>query len=162
MRGNSDARSKFKNENKVDLCSQCGKPAVAKVSNIYLCVEHNLQFEQAEQMQHNRLVDLGNISRQLLYESIFGIVTPPHPSPTYSPFPGDSMTLNNINVDRSTIGALNTGNIASLDIVMTRIHDQPELYQAIKNFTEAILNSTEIPMMSRTKSLSSYHFFLLR
>jgi hypothetical protein len=68
------------------------------------------------------------------------VVIPPPPSD------GDELTFNNINVDRSTIGAINTGFVSNLDTSITVMQDlgQQELALNIKELTQAILDSKDI------------------
>jgi hypothetical protein len=62
------------------------------------------------------------------------------------PFIGDNLTLHNINVSGSTISSINTGVIHNLDASITVMQSQnrPELADAIKELTCAIIETNEI------------------
>jgi len=56
------------------------------------------------------------------------------------------VTLNNIRVDKSTIGVLNTGTIQSVDTAVTTLQQSGEerLSQAILQLAQAVLANTEV------------------
>jgi len=123
-------------------CRQCGKPAIVEG----LCVEHYFTWVQAQYM----LFCMAAANLNLLSEEISagtGGLMPPHriviPPP---PYRGDSMTFNNINVDRSNIGAINTGIIDNLDATITIMQSRgdSQLAEAVKELTEAIIKSEDI------------------
>jgi hypothetical protein len=66
--------------------------------------------------------------------------------PKPPPFIGGSLTLNNISVSGSTIGAINTGTIQTIDasITVLRSGGESDLAAAVKRLTEAIIASNEI------------------
>lgn len=63
-----------------------------------------------------------------------------------NPFGGGNIAFNNINVNQSTIGALNTGTISNLDLAITLMKSQGEneLAEVVKELTEAVIKSNEI------------------
>jgi len=76
------------------VCSQCGKPAIVQYGDIWLCVDCNLKFQQAEQIRYSR-----SISRQnyLAYQIELAASLPIGmlgrvPAPQ-SPFQGNTFTL---------------------------------------------------------------------
>jgi len=109
-----------------------------------LCVEHHLKMQQATYLQVSmNAANLNFIRGQI--EASTGVplsqmeVPPP-------PFIGDNLTLNNINVSNSTIGAINTGTIQNLDTSITIMKNRGEddLGKAIAELTEALINSNEV------------------
>lgn len=76
-----------------------------------------------------------------------GYILPPNrieiPRP---PFWGDQLTLNNINVSQSTIGAINTGTVQQLDSAITLFagQGQGEIATAVKDLTQAIIDNVEL------------------
>jgi len=63
-----------------------------------------------------------------------------------NPFVSGNIALNNINVNQSTIGALNTGTISNLDVAITLMKGQGEndLAEAVRELTDAVIESNEI------------------
>jgi hypothetical protein len=57
-----------------------------------------------------------------------------------------SITLNNINIEKSVIGAINTGNIGQIDVALSNIKNggNEELFSVFKEFTEAVLQAKEL------------------
>jgi hypothetical protein len=94
-------------------CNQCGKLAFCKYDNgVFLCLDCNLKFEQAEQTQFAR----------------------------------SAATLNQLAVDHSVIGAINTGQIRNLNVALDNVKNagSPELANALQQLTEAVLASSEL------------------
>jgi len=125
-------------------CTQCDRPAIYHLHGHSLCVDHFLKLQQAIYLQQSGLISMLNMVRDDLTLST-GI---PHsrvelPRP---PFIGDALTLNNINVSGSNIAAINTGTIRNLDASITIMDSQgkSDLAQAVKELTQAIIDSNEI------------------
>jgi len=57
-----------------------------------------------------------------------------------------TLIFNNINVDRSVIGAINTAEVKQIDITMSKIKNSgnEELTKAVKEFTEAVISETKL------------------
>lgn len=127
-------------------CSQCGKPAIMVVGEIPLCVDCNLKLQQAMQMQNDRLVNHMNY----LLESMESTVGLPGIFPRYrtsQPFIHQGpITFHNINVDKSVIGVINTGNVKQIDLVMDKIKiaGNDDLAKALKEFIEAVISETTL------------------
>ena len=72
-----------------------------------------------------------------------------------------SMTFNNIKVsNNSTVGAINTGQAHSIDAAITLIHEkiEPNLSTAIKQFTQAVIDSNEINAETRAELIEQISF----
>ncbi len=54
-------------------------------------------------------------------------------------------TLNNFRIDRSVIGAINTGRAKNIEVSLSKINtpDNVELHDALASFTQSVVNSTE-------------------
>jgi tRNA A-37 threonylcarbamoyl transferase component Bud32 len=54
------------------------------------------------------------------------------------------MVLNNIKVDNSVVGSINTGNVQAIDVSLTNLHNtgNDQARDALKALTEAILSDT--------------------
>jgi len=70
------------------------------------------------------------------------------------------MTFNNINVSNSIIGTINTGNVRSIDVSLSVIREQgdDEAVGAIKNLTEAVLQSNELIVDQKNEILEQLAF----
>ena len=57
-----------------------------------------------------------------------------------------TLIFNNINVDRSVVGAINTAEVKQIDITMSKIKNSgnEELTKAVKEFTEAVISETKL------------------
>ena len=141
-------------------CSQCGKPAIVRIkvegSDLFLCVDCNLKFEQAESLEFDRLTRYHNqLVGQL--ETTMGL---PQTLPRYAPSQRPSyhlgdLTLNNINIDRSSIGILNTGNIGAVDgaITVLRKHGEEDAAKAIACLTEAVVREEGVNTEQKNRIL---------
>ena len=142
-------------------CSQCGRKAFFSIKGsdgvLYLCLDCNLKWEQAESLEFERLRRLYNKAAESL-ELGFGLpgFRIPRIAPPRSQFIqlGD-LTLNNIKVDRSTIGVLNTGSIGTVDGAITALTNagENEAAAAILSLTEAVVEDTNTAVEQRDKIL---------
>jgi len=142
-------------------CSQCGKPAMFLVGpddkRTPLCLECNLKFVQLTVAQNemyerqiNYLTDQMEVTVGLpgLFPR-FPVRRPPQTVQT-----GD-ITLNNIKVDRSVVGVLNTGTIETVDSAVTALHQSgdDQLSAAIQELTQAVVNNNEVVAETKNKIL---------
>ena len=145
-------------------CHQCGRPAVMRYGEgkevLLLCVDCSLKFQQAIEMSQRRNAEMINyLTGQI--ESQFGM---------YGMFPrfqvsspvihqGD-IKLNNINVNNSTVGAINTGTVHSIDVSLSVIKNQgePEVVQAIKELTEQLIQSIDLKDAQKNEILEQLSF----
>lgn len=130
-------------------CSQCDKAAVVQLYSsddepgVTLCVDCNLKYEQAKAIEYERMSRTYNkLARSL--QSSLGI---PIATFSESPMPQmDQYVMNNIRIDQSTIGVLNTGNIQTVDSAVTVLSgqsDSEDASAAIAKFTQAVIDSQE-------------------
>ncbi|MFC1902452.1 hypothetical protein ACFLX4_00070 [Chloroflexota bacterium] len=127
-------------------CSQCGKPAVINYGDLALCAEHYYKVMQADYWRFTILAIHRNFIYSRLEADEGGLVPFPRieiPPPLSL---GDEFTFNNINVDGSMIGAINTGTVKNLDasITIMRSHGDSDLATAIAELTEAVIKSKEV------------------
>jgi hypothetical protein len=57
------------------------------------------------------------------------------------------MNFHSINVDRSVVGAINTGNVKKMEVALNNIHaknENAELEKALKEFAEAVLSEKSL------------------
>ena len=60
------------------------------------------------------------------------------------------MHFHTINVDRSVVGVINTGNVKKMEVALNDIKNQnPELEQKLKEFTEAVLREASLSVEAK-------------
>ena len=143
-------------------CSQCNKPAMWQTENNYLCLDCYSKFVQIHYLQFTQLASLYNQALDDV-DDIFGLpVTSgrlriPSLPPTINT---GQTTYNNIRVDNSVVGAINTGNIKQLDIMMTvmRSQNNQELADALQKLTQAILDTPDLEPSDKDSALEWLSF----
>lgn len=98
-------------------CAQCNKIAIFVVGDgkVPLCIDCYLKLQQAIELEDRRLKEMMNYLTDHIEAAIglYGILPR---FPTSRPIVRQGpLTLNNININRSTIGTINTGEIKNLD-----------------------------------------------
>jgi len=70
------------------------------------------------------------------------------------------MTLNNISIQNSTIGAINTGNVKTIDVAIGNLGRQgeSEAAEALKAFTEAVIVNLQIQTNTKNEVLEQISF----
>jgi hypothetical protein len=128
-------------------CSQCSRPAIIQLdSGQALCVEHYSMFSSALSEQQRNSMAMMNYYRERLYETLGA---PPSnvriniPQPVINKSP---VTYNNISIDRSVVGAVNTAQVGRIDIAMENIKNtgSDNINKALKALTETIIKSSEL------------------
>lgn len=127
-------------------CSQCDKIAVDAYDGVPLCVDHYLKMQQAVYLRAHIIAANMNFLQGKISAGTGGLIPPVYMNIPPPPFIGDTLTLNNINVSNSTIGAVNTGTIRNLDISIDEMKTQgkDDLAEVVKELTEAIVESNEL------------------
>ncbi|MGR9503846.1 hypothetical protein [Rhizobium leguminosarum] len=128
----------------VGRCSQCGKPPVWQLGTSPLCVDcyhkftvsRTLDFRiaaigmnyAAEEMDH--LLPIGGMSPRIQVPEI----------------PRGPTILNNIKVDNSVVGSINTGNVESIDVNISYLKKAggDEVSAALVKLTEVIAGANDI------------------
>lgn len=148
---------------KIRKCHQCGKPAVAfnEDLKLALCVDC---WDKLSQLLERQNVQLAQTANFLLDIADARVGLPPGFTPRYHvPKPTiheGPMTFNNIRVDRSVIGAINTGQVQSLDVALSNIKVTGEnrLAEALQGFTEAILAESTFDPEQKNKLIEQTSF----
>lgn len=130
-------------------CSQCSRPAVASVSNQNLCVEHAAMMANMVQRQQAQSAAMINYLTEQM-EWIMGVpsssprIAVPQPPPTV--VHQGNVTNNQFRIDRSVVGAVNTAEVAKIEVSMNNIQNQDasDFTTAIKELTEAFAANLEI------------------
>ena len=144
-------------------CHQCEKPAMFLVgeegSRVPLCLDCNLKLVQTVAAQNDMLVEQMNYLTDAR-EATSGLsgILPRIPRRNVVQI-GD-ITLNNIKVDRSVIGVLNTGTIQTVDSAVTALRGSGEeaLGSAITELSQAILSTPDVPDDVKTQMLEILSF----
>ncbi|MBS0181035.1 MAG: hypothetical protein JSS39_01425 [Nitrospira sp.] len=140
-------------------CYQCSNNAMYQVDerNIPLCLDCHFKFSQVQQQR------LENNERMINYlsdEMSFTTGLPPM-GPRFPPRPKSLVVagtkLNNISVNNSVVGTINTGSLGTVDqsiSALVQIGD-PGLAEAIKGLSEAILQSGDLTRNQRNELVES-------
>jgi len=124
--------------------------------NLFLCVDCNLKYEQAQTLEFERLA----LQQNYLIDQMEAMVGVPGANARYE-LPkrpvyrvGDT-TLNNITVDRSNIGILNTGSIGTVDgaVTVLKRHGDDEAARALVQLTEAVVTERQIGVEQKNQIL---------
>ena len=141
-------------------CSNCGKPALYRIGNVYLCVECNWKHEQAQQLEFQRNAAFLNFLGAQM-DSISGLpgfspqIRIPNPVIHQGP-----ITFNNIDVDNSVVGSINTAQVKQIDVTMDNIRagGNEEFANQLKSFTQTMLESNEISSELRDELVEGLSF----
>ena len=139
-------------------CSQCGRPAYCRFHGHPLCVDHYAKVQEVEQAEFARNAALLNyLGRQFHQVSGLEGLLPPPPQlaiPQPVTYVGQG-AFQNIQVDRSSIGSLNTGFIHNLDARVTTLRQigQDKLASQLQQLTEAVITSTELAQETKQESI---------
>ena len=144
----------------VAKCGQCGKQAIYSLDGALLCIDCFLKYQQAMALEEDRLV------RQMNYltasmEQAAGL---PGALPRYEVrkpvVQQGPVTLNNINVDNSVVGAINTGQVQQIDVAMSHLRSEgdAELATAIKDFTEATMRQADLDIATKNAVVEQVSF----
>lgn len=141
-------------------CAQCGKLAVIRISGddgtVHLCLDCNLKYEQAQSIEFDRLTRHHNMLVSQMEATMGLSAVLPRYAPVERPvFHLGDVTLNNINVDRSAIGVLNTGTIGTVDgaVTVLKEHGEAEAGDAIARLTEAVINEAQMSVEKKQEAL---------
>jgi hypothetical protein len=128
-------------------CYQCHNPAMFLVTEkeIPLCLDCNLKFVQMIARQnemHER--EINYLSDYM--DSIVGVSAGAPRFPERKSVHVGGVSLNNIRVDNSTIGVINTGNMETVDLSVSALaqEGQADLAAALTNLTNAVLSNNDI------------------
>ncbi|MGO1068427.1 hypothetical protein [Lysobacter sp. CA199] len=132
-------------------CYQCISPAMYTVGeqNIPLCLDCYFKFSQIQQQELESLERAVNYSSDEIAFATgmpgFGAHFPrfpPRPKPTFI----QGVKMNNISVQNSVIGTINTGSIGTVDQSISALIStgQPDAAEAVKAISEAVLKSADL------------------
>lgn len=141
------------------ICQNCSRPATYQVGNgATFCVDcyHKIvQIESAQSQERERVINY-------LQDQMASITGLPRMGPRFPPRPpshfiqaGTTTLNNNFNIDRSTIGVLNTGSIENLNSAVNALNNAGDesLAAAFKTMTEVVANDPTITTSDKDKVL---------
>lgn len=134
-------------------CGQCGKPAVATAGSVSLCVDCYYRLAVAQTLQlRNAAIGSNAAAQEMDFATGLRNLTPRMQVPDLPPAP---FTLNNIHVDRSTVGAINTGEVAKIDVSITVLQQagNQDVSDALKALTQAIVDASDMREDSKSQTL---------
>ena len=137
------------------MCSQCrSTPAFVEVNGHLLCINCDHKREETLRLEQARRLNELNVQHDE-WEALTGVRFPRHqiPQPTV-------YTSHSIRVDKSVVGAINTGHIDKLNVALDHIRqgDTVELADKLQEFTQAVVNNTELTAEDRNTILEYLSF----
>jgi hypothetical protein len=134
-------------------CGQCSRPGIVAVNDAALCVDCYYKFEVARTLGF-RIAAIGMNHAAAEMDSIAGLrnFTPRIQVPD---MPKGPFILNNIKVDNSVVGSINTGNVQSIDVSVTVLKEagNEKISDALKALAEVIANSHDITASNKDSML---------
>jgi len=141
-------------------CDQCGKPAIRKLAGHPLCVSCYATMQRVEIDRQRAEADyLDALERSADYASQqMDFIAGFGPPPRYKigrPVHMTAPTFNNLNIQNSAVGVLNTGTIHQLDSAITAINEAGgnDVAAAIRELTEAVAQAKDIAEEARRDGL---------
>jgi hypothetical protein len=147
-------------------CSQCDRQAIWSINGANVCVWCYARFEEVQQQKLRHLMAVSNQAADEMGSLMLSLgvrtqvpqyqIPPPAPIVRYE----GPMTFHNINVQGGVIGAINTGNVKTIDVVIGSLNQKgdPNLGIALKELTEAVLKSTELQDRGKQEILEQLSF----
>jgi len=139
-------------------CSQCGRPPVWQVSNSPLCVDCFHKYEVARTLDFRMAaIGMNYAADEMDHIAPFG---GPSPRIQVPDIPRGPMILNNIKVDNSVVGSINTGNVASIDVNISYLKRAggDEVSSALVELTELIAGANDIDDTQKQALLDQVEF----
>ncbi len=139
-------------------CNQCDKQAMYRVEeSIPLCLDCFFKWSQIQQQ------DRENNERMINYlqDQMAYTVGLPQTGPRFPPRPQSVVIaeakLHNIHVSNSVVGFINTGSIGTVDQSISALIQtgKPEMADAVKNLSEAILRSGDLTPNQKNELIES-------
>lgn len=142
-------------------CNQCPTPAVWDVKGIYLCIDCYAKFQQASYQNHVILASTMN----MLLDDVDDMVGLPRSGgrfkiPTPTTINTGETTYNNIRVNDSIVGTINTGNVEKIDSRVSAMQgeNRHDLAKAIQHLTQAIIDAPDLKSNDKNSALECLSF----
>jgi hypothetical protein len=148
------------------MCSQCPeKPAIGEVGGLPVCVECYTKLQTAHAAEQNARLQqmrhamaMMNYSEDLMW-SMVGLG--PRRSVQIPTMPvSGPVTLNNIKLDNSVVGAINTGNVHDIDVNLSQLHEAglDKVSDAISALTQAVVGDQKASVDEKNALLEQIAF----
>ena len=128
-------------------CYHCGKPALFLwAEKIPLCIDCDIKMQQIQAVELDKLERTYNWAvDQFDFTTGFPSDAPRFPERQPVQITG-GVTLNNIRIDNSSVGVLNTGNLQMVDsaVSVLKNNNEQQLAQAISQLTEAVASDAQL------------------
>jgi len=133
------------------ICQECGKPAMYQLSSgALICLEciDRFQFEQNAAMIRFLLGEIESSTGGLPLEIPKLVLH------------HQLVTFNNIRVDHSIVGAINTGQAQDIDVSLSYVKEigDPALSELFQQFAQAVLDSRELDQATRKAIIEQLSF----
>jgi hypothetical protein len=129
-------------------CSQCDRPALLSVGGQNLCVHCNAILQDSVYKQQVMNVAMMNLAMDEMDAAVgFPGSSPRIELPqTSTIIHGGDMNIHNINVTDSVVGAINTGNVKTIDVSIDHLKqsNNEDVAEALRQMTEAILGEPSL------------------
>ncbi len=147
-------------------CTQCNNNALYNWQGHLLCLNCYHKIKQIDYVDYIKAATAANHAIEELdyMASSYGVVSnsPKHQIPNFPQFLQQSnpMTYQYINVQNSSVGAINTGNIENIDVSMSNLMNSgnANIAENIKAFTEAIIDSNKLNDTNKNELLEQLSF----
>jgi len=117
------------------------KPAVTQAGEVLLCVDCYYRLAVAQTLQYrNAVIESNAAADQLSLVTGLRKIIPRMQVPDLPPCPFHTK------VDRSTVGAVNTGEVAKIDVSITVLEQagNKDIGEVLKNLAQAVLDTPEM------------------
>ncbi len=127
-----------------------------------MCADHYYMMVKATYLQAYMLSKQYDLVETELEAMAGGLAHFPRMQMAPPPFMVDSLTLNNINVSGSNVTVINARTIQNLDasITIMRSRGETELAEAVKELTQALVDSKEIEESTRKEIAEQLEFLV--
>jgi hypothetical protein len=123
-----------------------------KDSRLPLCLDCNLKFVQTITLQNDMLERQFNYLAESM-DRVTGLPGLTPRFPLHQAVTMEGVTLNNIKIDRSTVGVLNTGTIGTVDAAVTTLKQSGESNAAetFTKLTEAVAKDPQLTLEQKNQ-----------
>ena len=149
----------------MSLCSQCHRSSgMYNIGGHVLCLNCYEKYMMIEKIKYNMLVEEENriADAMEMVTGVHGVIPRTKPLDIKPIIDSRKVTYNNIKVDNSVIGVINTGEIGKLDVSIEYFKNEgnEEFANAIKELTEAIANEQKINEKEKNQILEQLNFLV--
>jgi len=140
-------------------CSQCSNTAVYEANSQPLCLGCAQRFQDILDRQLDAHIrDLNYIEAQ--WERMTGIPQPRYEVRRPAPVIAGNVTVNKIRISDSVVGAINTGQIDHLNVVVNAVREsgQAALAEKLAALSQAVVDTRELVVEAKNEALEHLAF----